>query len=146
MKIDGTKVVDAKRSLTFLITAKDIKAASKGGRKNPNACAAAQALMRKYGKVGVSEVRVQLGRTYVKHGKVWKRYQTTGPLYREVITFDRYGDFEPGEYRIIPPTPSAQLGARSGTSTNQNSKSGKLRQKYHFMANVRRLEGMSRRG
>jgi hypothetical protein len=142
MQIDGIKVVDAKKRLRIRITPADIRAASKGGRKNPGSCAAAQAAMRQFS--GITEARFQIGRVYLKQSKPkqWIRYMTPMQLRSEIVAFDRGGQFEPGDYEIIAPTKAARLGSyqhMGAPNTHGPSKKSK-----HIMLNVRKLEGANK--
>lgn len=89
-------VRNAGRSLRINVTEADIK---KGKRLNPNACAAAQCILR---ATKADAVQVNRGVTYIKRGKIWTRYATTGALRLETIVWDRGGRFIPGEYDLSP--------------------------------------------
>src|SRR4051812_36463432 len=99
MFINGLPVVDATGPLEIEITATDV---AKGNSKDPAACAAAQACMR----MGFTEARVHLSRTYVKKGKVWIRHRTDPNIRTELVAFDRGAMFAPGHYVLTPPAPS----------------------------------------
>ena len=128
-QIDGMPVYDAKRPITITVTRKDIANAK---RKIPGECVAAVAAMR---GLRAKEVRVHLGRTYVRHGKSWLRYETRPRLRNEIIAYDRGGAFEPGEYTAPPPYDGHKTGAR-GSGHNKNAH-GPKRDRPHFVANVR---------
>jgi hypothetical protein len=129
MKIDGLRVVDAVRPLDVEIKEMDCR---KGQVKDPGACAAARAIIR---KLHVSQARVHLGRTYVKRGQHWIRYMTPASLGREITAFDRGADFEPGTYRFSAPPKTARLGYRM--EGGEKSKKGGRRAVMHLTTNVR---------
>lgn len=90
---------NAHRPVRLNITPEDAK---KGKRLDPCACAAARAIKRQMG-AGDDGVYVHRGVTYVKQGKEWVRFKTSGALRLETIIFDRGGEFAPGEYDIQAP-------------------------------------------
>lgn len=102
MKINGLPVVDAKDSITLVVTAKDIENAKK---KNQAECAAAVACRR---QLKASEARVHLGRTYIRFNGKYRRYITSSALRDEIVAFDRGGRFQPGEYMLMNMQPSRQ--------------------------------------
>jgi hypothetical protein len=127
-RIDGLPVYDAKRPISITVTAKDVANAK---RKSPGACVAALAAMR---GLHAKEVRVHLGRVYVRHTQSWLRYETKPRLRNEIIAYDRGGTFEPGEYDAPPPSVGHRAGERgSGRPSTHPSK----RRRPHFVANVR---------
>lgn len=132
MEINGSKVVDATKKIVLKITERDVK---KGNTKDPGACAAALACMREL--PNCTEARVHLGRTYVKTGRNWTRFQTPHSLRSEIVAFDRGGEFAPGEYTLSPLQPTKKAsGKRQGTSTPKK-KPSKPRAKYHTISGVR---------
>ncbi len=121
--IDGTPVTDGKSSILLTITDGDI---AKSDPKHPETCAAARAICRDFGAV---EARVHLSRIYIKRKKssLWERYVTPPNLRTEIVSFDRGGGFDPGEYRLTPVQPSNRAGVRgrygrSGLATLAQSK------------------------
>lgn len=140
MRIDGLKVVDAKKPMTLTITKKDVQV---GNTKDPAACAAAQCLKR---MPEVEQARVHIGRTYLKMNGAWYRFKTSEALRTEIVAFDRGGTFEPGAYSIVPLSPaerekrgkragSNKPGARDKGSKDRTPK--KPRKKYHTVTGVR---------
>lgn len=103
MTIHGLPVKDAAKPLTVTITATDVEL---GSSRDARECAAAVALCR---QTGADEARVHLSRVYVRRGKKWTRYQAPPALRQEIVTFDRGGAFEPGEYTLKPVQPSAHI-------------------------------------
>jgi hypothetical protein len=130
MRINGEKVVDATKPLKLTITDRDV---SLGNTKDPGACAAARACMR---ETHATAARVHVGRTYLKIGEKWVRFNTGAALRSEIVAFDRGGKFEPGEYKLSPPQPSHRAsGKRQGTTPTRRT--GKKRAKPHIMTGVR---------
>lgn len=106
MKIKGAPVKDATRELHIQITDRDVK---EGAKKNATSCAAAHALVR----TGVcDQARVHVNRTYIKKGDKWLRFKTPPALRSEIVAFDRGGSFEPGEYKLMPLSPSQKTGIK----------------------------------
>ena len=133
LSIDGLPVVDAKRPLVLRVTKADIVKAADSS-KEPEKCAVARAC---YRELRVQEVRVHLARVYLRTNKTnWVRYLTPKDMRAEIIAFDRGGQFEPGEFRLVPVSPAMRFGVhRSVPSTNSGK--GKKHKKYHLITNVR---------
>lgn len=122
---------DATKPITLHITKADIR----GSRKmDPDRCAAAVALKRELKCV---EARVFLSKTYIRQDKdgPWERFATPESLSREITSFDRTSFFAPGEYRLVPVSPSVRLGAHPGGRKSKVHKSKKA--PLHFTKNVR---------
>lgn len=134
MKINGLPVVDATKPLNLVITKRDV---SLGATKDPGACAAARSLCR---LPEIDEARVHLGRTYIKSGKKWIRYETPKAVRTEIVAFDRGGSFEPGEYIFGAIRPSHRNGRQQGSTKSQTKPAGakkKRRAKPHVVSGVR---------
>lgn len=133
MRINGEQVIDSTKPLKINITPKDV---AKGQTKDSGACAAARAIMR---ECGADQARVHIGRTYVKTGDKWLRFETPPSLRAEIIAFDRGGQFEPGEHVLKKLRPSHFTGKRQGgASRNQRPrpKPTKSRRK-HVVTGIR---------
>lgn len=138
MKIEGKKVIDAKRPLVLSITPKDV---AKGKKRAPDCCAAAQACVR---QLKADQARVFLSRVYVEFPDKWVRYSTPPALRTEIVSFDRGHRFEAGDYKLAPLQPSVKIGkprkhARNKTGTHPQRGN---RMKQHVTTGVRaRAEG-----
>lgn len=126
----GLPMVDASEDLNLSITPADIRRAIKN-RKDPNNCAAAEAIKR---QEICKDVAVYMSRTYVKDKDRWVRYVTPSAISREVTSFDRGSEFEPGDYTLKAPSPSNRLGVHRGKTTR---KTGKQKKQKHVTLNVR---------
>ena len=134
MKIDGVKVVDARKKVHIRITADDV---IKGNSKDPGACAAALACMR---DLHVTQARVHVARTYVKMNGHWLRFSTPESLKSEVVAFDRGGKFMPGDYALTPMSPAGRLGAvraKPSKNTGTHPQRKPARKVIHRTAGVR---------
>lgn len=122
----GLPIIDSDNDLEINITKNDVLRAK---RNEPANCAAAIATKRILGK----DVEVHISRTYVKSNKKWIRYLTPESIAREIVSFDRAGIFDPGNYIFKTPTISQRLGnPRSGHQI-----SGKKNRKQHSTNNIR---------
>ena len=131
-QIDGLPVIDAKRSITLNVISRDISSASV---KEPDNCAVAKACRR---ELHVAEVRVHLGRVYLRTNKAnWVRYVTPKGMRDEIIAFDRGGRFQPGNFELTMPPGKRVTGSRQGGPNRKNSRSGKKRRSPHLINNVR---------
>jgi hypothetical protein len=130
VEIDGLPVVDARRSFTLHVTAKDIRGAS---TQEPGNCAIAKACRR---ELSVIEARIHLSRTYLRTNEGnWMRYLTPLAARDEIIAFDRGGKFESAEFefKAIPKRERLGTKRRGGKATGK----GKKRRKPHVVTNVR---------
>jgi hypothetical protein len=130
MKINGMEVVDATKPEYIHITDRDVKS---GGVKDPSGCAAAKACVR---DLKVVEAKVHLGRIYMREGNKWVRYLTPSSLRTEIISFDRGGGFESGDYKLLPPPPSMHLGYNKPTGPKKRKVPSK-RAPRHVVVGVR---------
>ncbi len=132
--IDGKPIFDAKKSIRIEVNNNDI---SRADRKEPADCAMARACRR---SLHAKEVRVHLGRVYVRQNEGnWQRYLTSPALRTEIISFDRGGGFQSGEYVLRAPQATKRLGADSRKRLKRKRKSGsKTRQApKHIFKDVR---------
>ncbi len=96
-------VLDGGRNVTIEVTEKDEKIAHKKSHKT---CAMAIACKRKFECDGVI---ISVTRAYLVKGKTARRYKLPESVSREVVSFDRHGEFEPGEYELTKIPPSSRL-------------------------------------
>lgn len=96
-------VQDADDNLQVHVSAKD----NNGRLKNHAECALAVACKRKEKADGVI---ISVKTAYVVKGKLAIRYRVGEAVSREVVSFDRKGGFEPGNYTLSKPSPSNRLG------------------------------------
>lgn len=125
--LDGLPVVDADSDVVLHVTKKDVQNSKK---KNPDECAAAQAGKRELKR----EVKVFLSRMYVKDKNKWIRYLTPSNAAREIVSFDRGAEFEPGEYKFKAATSGQRLGVTHPGPRPKKSKHGT---RQHKTGNVR---------
>ncbi len=128
MKFRGLPVKDATKNLEIEIEKVDVVGSRK---KDPMNCAAARALKREY---KCPEAAVFSSRTYLKEKDHWVRYITPEAVTREIISFDRGSEFEPGSYELKKPSKMEKLGSHVGAKTGPKENK---RKKYHLTANVR---------
>lgn len=126
-KIDGQLVVNAKRPVTFVVTTADIK---KAARKSNPGCVIAVSCMR---ELEATAAKVHVARTFLNLGGKWTRFKTSKALRTELIAYDKGGEFEPGEYELIPPSPS-DLEPRPA---NKNPDKRKRRRPMHIVGGIR---------
>lgn len=124
MKINGIEVFDAVRPVVLHIRRHDTV---KGLPRSPEGCAAALSACR---LPGVIEARVYRARTYLLRQdangrKHWSRHITPGSIRSEIISIDRGGRFEPGDYRIMPPAKSMKLGSIKPTGPKKKNTGAK---------------------
>ena len=98
------RVVDADEGVAVTVTKRDC---FNGKRKAPETCALAKACVRELEADGAI---INITYSYLISGKVATRYQTSIAVGREITSFDRHHDFEPGKYLLSRVRPSARLG------------------------------------
>lgn len=103
------KVRDATASLVVKLSPDDNRRAKK---KDAQSCAMAQACSR---QEGADLAIVQLRHAYLVKGNRIVRYGVPESVRREIVSFDRHKDFQPGLYRLSAVIPSAKLGAPRAT-------------------------------
>lgn len=130
--ITGLPIKDAKKVLRLEVTRRDIVEAK---RKNHGACAAANACIR---QLKCKDVKIHIGRVYIKNGKHWTRYQTPPSLRTEITAFDRGGTFEPSVHVLTPVRirPKRRLKKESGPAGNKIPNAAR-RRAAHIVAGVR---------
>ena len=128
------KVVDAKKGINVTVTAADCL---KGTKKAPNKCALANAFQREKFEGAIISKAV----SYLVTGNRAVRYLTPQSVAREIISFDRGQDFDPGDYSLSAPSQFQKLGQRTGGPGTRTTKrgSGNLKNRYHKTTGIRVL-------
>ena len=129
-----TSVVDAKETASIEVTDADVSSAD---IKKHDTCALAVACKR---KLHLDGVIVSIKMAYLIKGKQAIRYGLPESASREIVSFDRKGGFEPGEYRLDVPSPSQRLDYdwHGGRHTGKVTKSSFHR---HITQNIRTALG-----
>jgi len=126
-----TQAYDSDKIVEVTVNRKDCKT---GKKKDPNECAMARAFKR---EMHVNGAIIGLTNSYLIKGDKAIRFATPESVKREIISFDRHQDFNPGEYILVPPPPSKRL----GTKKHKRSGSHKPTRTCHRTARVRVIEG-----
>ncbi len=124
------EVVDSRKTITISVTAADGHRAKK---KDPYACALAKACTRQ----GIAEgAIIGVGYSYLIKGRKATRFKTSVPVAREITSFDRHHDFQPGEnYLLSKISPTNRL-----DRIRKPRKSGPHHKRVvHHTANIRIL-------
>ena len=100
-------VVDAEDPIEVDVTPADCEHAVS---RNPNECALARALKREYR--ADAAIIVVSSSFLIKKNKCI-RYATGEHIARELVSFDRHRDFEPGHYTLRPQRPSERMEVRN---------------------------------
>lgn len=113
----GRKLVDATKPLKVTVRKGDV---DKADRKSPRSCALSWAV---YRENEVEEVIVYKSVAYLVYSDRIVRYELNAGIQEEIVTFDRHGTFDLGDYRLKPPRPSLRLDAirTSGTKRGPHS-------------------------
>lgn len=126
-----TRVSDAAKPMTIQVTRRDIK---KSTVQTHNSCAIASACKR---EKQVDGVIVAVRIAYMIYGKKATRYSIPESLAREIVAFDRNGDFAPGEYRLGKP--EKKLGDPAARGSETRKKKGKKVVYRHLTNAIRAL-------
>lgn len=126
-------VKDAKSGTSIEVTKRDESVST---RRSHKTCALAVACKRKFRLDGVV---ISIQTAYLVKGEHATRYKLPESVSREVVSFDRHGIFEPGEYRLNKPNKGHVIGTKGGNkkSTGTGTKKGY----YHLTGNIRTALG-----
>lgn len=114
-----TTVIDAKHPILVHVQPKDCKESQP---LNSRECAMAKAAKREY---KADAVVIAMATSYIIKGNKATRFSTPLAVQKELVSFDRHSDFEPGEYRLIPKTPSSRLGVKRSPTRNHGGHDSK---------------------
>lgn len=124
------KVKDATKRLDIEVLDKDVKNSK---LKDHNNCALAVACKRKLHCDGVI---ISISSAYVINGDEAVRYRLPQSARREIVSFDRNAGFEPGEYSLVPSSPTNRIGAPQ-SKRKHSGPSGRGPKVQHITKNVR---------
>jgi hypothetical protein len=130
-----TVVKDATSNSIVEVTRKDVVNAE---RRKHRACAYSVACKRKFEADGVI---VSLNRVYVVKGKAAIRYVVPESVSREVVSFDRGSDFEPGTYALTAPSKDMKIGTYRGGGHKSNHDGSRKANRKHFTGGIRTVLG-----
>ena len=122
-------VKDAKKRLVVEVTARDRSAAKKLRHKE---CALALACRRQFHLDGVLIAR---SRAYLVREGTATRYELPMAIQKEVVSFDRGGGFDPGQYELLKPARLLGPGG-GGRKRKSRSRTAKPRRR-HLVGKVR---------
>ena len=133
-------VIDAKHAVDVHVKDTDCKSAEP---LNPRECALARAAKREF---KVDAAVIGLSSSYLIKGKKAIRFNTPDSVQREIVSFDRHSDFQPGVYHLPPKPPSNSFGVKKTSKTLKPSggtKYGKMAKQrvLHKTAKVRLFQG-----
>lgn len=123
-----TKIKDATKSISVEVLPKDIDYKAK---KKHGECAIAQACKR---SMSLDGAVIAPSRAFLVKGDTVTRYELSAQAIRELVSFDRGGSFEPGNYRMHKIAKRRRFGNRGG---GWGRKTGERRTKRHVVSNIR---------
>lgn len=127
---------DATDPVEVSVEARDCKNAQK---LQPAECALARAARR---ELKMDQVIIGMTSSYLIKGDTAIRFATPESVRREIVSFDRHGDFAPGDYHLVPQRPSQRFGVERPRSENKTGGKYKYaKRKFHTSARVRVLPG-----
>jgi hypothetical protein len=128
-----TRVRDARKDLHVNVTEKDVEEGRKKGHVD---CVMAVACKRDKRVTGVI---MAVKTAYIVQGSEATRYKTPERITREIVSFDRGGNFIPGPYELKAPSKHQKLGTSARPSGKKPHKS-KIGKRYHT-SNIRSVLG-----
>jgi hypothetical protein len=109
---DVDRVVDATKPLEVEVKKCDVSAAK---MKKEDCCAMAKACERQN---GVDGAIIKTTCAFVIKGNTAIKYHVPSCVTREIISFDRHGDFRPGSYYLGPVPKSHKTGGKRGAGNH----------------------------
>lgn len=129
------QVIDAKSPVIVHVTDKDCKNAEP---LNPAECAMARAAKREF---KVDAAVIGLSSSYLIKGKKAIRFNTGEAIAREIVSFDRHSDFQPGTYTLVPKSRTDSFKYHKEYDKkrvdNRGKRSHQPKRKYHHTAKIR---------
>lgn len=131
-RVERYPIVEATSPHRFEVERGDIiKARSLNGYEDPNCCVAACAIRREH-----SDGIFQRDTAYILRvigGKIYAvRYRFGSSLRKAIHTFDSDGHFPAGEYKLLAPSPSQTLEAKTRRKPKISSTKRKVRSHIKF--------------
>lgn len=108
-------VVDADEAVAIEVCKPDVTGAQS---MDPTNCALARAVKREF---NVDAAIIGISTSYIIKGDKAVRFATPESVSREIVSFDRHHDFEPGNYHLTPKSPTSRFGSQRGPSSNKKS-------------------------
>lgn len=124
-------VTDAGKPITVEVSKKDC---TNSAIRNHNACAFAEACKR---SENIDGAVIAVTVAYLVKNGVAKRYSIPESLSREIVVFDRNGQFSPGVYKLL--APKRKLGDPSARGSETRSKKGRKVRYRHSTQAIRSL-------
>lgn len=128
-----TNAIDASEPVEVSVQARDCK---DGKKSNPMDCALARAAKR---ELHVDGVIIGISSSYLIKDDTAVRFNTPESVRREIVSFDRNGDFATGDYYLTPKCESLKLGSPSWRKFYKTGKTKTVKRKVHISARVRIL-------
>lgn len=133
----GLPMIDADAAIDVTITKADIQGAV---ANNQTCCAIARALKR---KPGVKEAYVFRSVVWIEQDEHLVRYGLPPSLQKEIVSFDRSGDFRPGHYGLsASPNPKRNRAQRAGKKPQAAYRKARKRRGYVAKRRPHRSEGV----
>lgn len=118
-KENGLRTQDATKPCIITVNATDVR---KAKMKNAKDCAFACAFKRAQGAEAAFVFRSSC---YVQKGDKLIRYRLPLSVQKEIVSFDRTGDMEPGNFHVTPHSPCARLDSLKKNTANRNGPNGR---------------------
>ncbi len=129
------RVRDAKATITVQVKPIDTKT---GRKKDPAGCALVKACKRENIADGAI---IGVGNSWLISGTTAIRYKTSTAVGREIVSFDRHGEFAAGaDYKLSKIAPSMRLGKRTPYKCGPRLTKRHSTHRVHRTANIRVLK------
>lgn len=130
-------IIDAKRPIEVHVNAKDCK---DGISVDSQDCALAKAMKREY---HADAAVIGLSTSYLIKGNKAIRFDSGTRVAREIVSFDRHHDFEPGTYKLVPKAKSCKLGVKAHSGPKKITLKHEPKRQAYGTARVRLLSSKS---
>jgi hypothetical protein len=127
------EVLDAVEPVEVHVSSTDCK---KAVGLDPTECAMAKAVKREFHADGAI---IGMSTSYIIRGNKALRFNTPQSVQREIVSFDRHQDFEPGEYYLMPKPATKRLGSGSYNYSKNKPSGSKKHRKYNKTMKIRTL-------
>lgn len=128
-----TQVVDATEKIFVTVQKQDRKESTKKSLSN---CALARACCR---ELEIDAAMIGMTSSYLIIGNKAVRYRTPAVVQREIVSFDRHGDFDLGTYQLSAVPKSGRLGPNKYANGGGKTKHGRTAKRImHKTARVRK--------
>jgi hypothetical protein len=125
------RIADSTKPLEVEVTQRDVK---KAKQLKEDCCAMAKACER---KDGIDGAIIKTTCAFIIRGNMAIKYHVPACVTREIISFDRHGDFRPGKYYLNPVPKSHETGRPRGAGNHVKTHGRFKHRVIHYTQGIR---------